>query len=165
MTTRTADLSDEHGDDLLPCQLQLRSFGGRTAFEGRAVTVRCRDDNAPVRAAVAEPGEGRVLVVDGGGSLATALVGDVLAGRAAENGWAGLVVHGAVRDVVALADLDSGVLALGTNPRRGAATGPGERDVEVAIGGVVVRPGAMVHVDEDGLLVQAPRLVVHAGDI
>lgn len=165
METRTADLSDEHGDALQACRLQLRSFGGRTRFEGRAVTVRCRDDNAPVRAAVAEPGRGRVLVVDGGGSLATALVGDVLAGRAAANGWAGVVVHGAVRDVVALGGLDIGVLALGTTPRRGADAGPGERDVDLAIGGVVVRPGAMVHADEDGLLVQAPHRVVDVVDI
>lgn len=153
MTTRTADLSDAHGGRLQPCVLPWRSFGARTSFQGPASTVRCRDDNGLVRAAVREPGLGRVLVVDGGGSLVTALVGDNLAGLAAANGWAGVLVVGAVRDVVALAATPIGVLALGVVPRRGADTGTGDRDRAVAVGGVVVRPGAQVVVDEDGVLV------------
>ena len=155
MSTRTADLSDAHGDRLRPCALPWRSFGATTSFQGPASTVRCRDDNGLVRAAVREPGLGRVLVVDGGGSLATALVGDNLAGVAAANGWVGVIVVGAVRDVVALASTPIGVLALGVVPRRGSDAGAGERDVAVAVGGVVVRPGAQVVVDEDGVLVDA----------
>lgn len=154
MPTRTADLSDAQGDRLWPCALQLRSFGGRRAFTGPVSTVRCRDDNTLVRAAVAEPGLGRVLVVDGAGSLQTALVGDVLAGLALANGWVAVVVNGAVRDVVALASMDLAVLALGTNPRRGAAGEVGEREVAVTFGGVVFRPGAQAFADEDGLLVE-----------
>ena len=153
MSTRTADLSDADGDRLRPCVLPWRSFGANTSFRGAASTVRCLDDNGLVRAAVREPGLGRVLVVDGGGSLATALVGDNLAGIAAASGWAGVLVVGAVRDVVALAAIPIGVLALGVVPRRGSAAGAGEREVALTVGGVVVRPGALVVADEDGVLV------------
>ena len=149
---RTADLSDAAGDRLLPCCLPWRSFW-RLPFSGTVATVRCRDDNALARQAVGEPGLGRVLVVDGGGSLQTALVGDVLGALAVEHGWSGIVVHGAVRDVVALAALPLGVLALGTCPRRGGRTGSGERDVEVAFGGAVFRPGDELFADGDGVLV------------
>ncbi len=155
MTLRTADLSDAEGDRYLPCSLPWRGFGGVPSFAGAAATVRCQDDNGLVRAAVAEPGGGRVLVVDGGGSLGTALIGDVLAGQALENGWTGLVVHGAVRDVVALRDLPLGVVALGTNPRRGGRAGTGEAGAPVTFGGVTFHPGAQVVVDEDGVLVEA----------
>jgi regulator of ribonuclease activity A len=155
VTVRTADLSDASGDRYLPCSLPWRSFGQVPSFAGSIATVRCRDDNGIVRAAVAEPGEGRVLVVDGGGSLETALVGDVLAGLALTNGWAGLVVHGAVRDVVALRGLRIGVVALGTNPRRGSRDGAGEAGIEVTFGGVTFRPGFQLCTDEDGVLVEA----------
>jgi regulator of ribonuclease activity A len=155
VTVSTADLSDSSGDRFAPCSLAWRSFGAVTSFGGAIATVRCRDDNGLVRAAVTEPGEGRVLVVDGGGSLETALVGDVLAGLALAGGWAGLVVHGAVRDVVALRELPIGVVALGTNPRRGSREGTGERGVEVTFGGVTFRPGFQLFTDEDGVLVEA----------
>lgn len=155
MTVSTADLSDSAGDRFVPCSLAWRGFGRVTSFGGAIATVRCRDDNGLVRAAVAEPGEGRVLVVDGGGSLETALVGDVLAGLALANGWAGLVVHGAVRDVAALRELAIGVVALGTNPRRGTREGTGERGVEVTFGGVAFQPGFQLFTDEDGVLVEA----------
>ena len=161
MTIRTADLSDASGGRFLPCSLPWRSFGATASFAGPAATVRCRDDNGLVRAAVERPGEGRVLVVDGGGSLDTALVGDVLGGLALANGWAGLVVHGAVRDVVALARLPIGVLALGTNPRRGSRDGAGEAGVPVTFGGVTFCSGREVVVDEDGVLVEGENLRVH----
>ncbi len=151
----TADLSDAQGDRLQACALQLRSFGGRSAFAGPVATVRCRDDNGLVRAALSEPGVGRVLVVDGGGSLEAALVGDSLAGLAFGNGWSGMVVNGAVRDVVALASLAIGVLALGTNPRRGSRDGAGDRNCRVTFGGVTFRPGALLYADEDGIVVEA----------
>lgn len=153
MTLRTADLSDEHRAHLQACTLQWRSLGLRRQFTGPVSTVRCRDDNGLVRVAVSEPGGGRVLVVDGAGSLSSALVGDVLAGLAAANGWAGVVVNGAARDVVALAHVDIGLLALGTNPRRAERDGVGERDVPITFGGVRFTPGTQVFADEDGLLV------------
>ena len=154
-TVRTADLSDAEGDRLLPCVLPWRSFGGLPSFAGTAATVVCLEDNGLVRDAVSQPGKGRVLVIDGGGSLRAALVGDVLAGRALRSGWTGLVVHGAVRDVVALAGIGIGVFALGTNPRRGGGDGTGERNTAVTFGGVTFRPGHRVFADEDGVLVEA----------
>ena len=125
MSVSTADLWDEHGDALQSCSVQLRHYGGSTAFTGVISTVRCHRDNALVKAALAEPGDGRVLVVDGGGSLESALMGDLIAASAVAQGWAGVVIHGAVRDVVALRDLPLGALALGSNPRKSAKDGVG----------------------------------------
>ena len=149
----TADLVDEYGERLESCDTQLRSFGGRRAFAGRVVTVRCHQDNALLKAVLGELGAGQVLVVDGGGSLHTALVGDLIAALAVENGWEGLVLHGAVRDSDALAGLDLGIKALGTNPRKSAKTGAGERDVEVAFGSARFTPGARLVSDADGVVV------------
>lgn len=152
----TADLYDDHGDALQSCSLQLRSIGGAARFQGGISTVRCHRDNALVKAALAEPGEGRVLVVDGGGSLESALVGDLIGASAVENGWAGVVVNGAVRDTVALGQLPLGVRALGSNPRKSAKDGVGDRGVPVAFGGVEFVPGAHLWADEDGILVTRP---------
>lgn len=149
----TADLYDQYGDSLQSCDLQLRDLGGRPRFHGDVRTVRCHEDNALLRSVLSTPGSGAVLVVDGGGSLHTALVGDVIAGLAVANGWAGIVVHGAVRDSAALADLDLGVKALGTNPRKSAKTGAGEVDVPVVFGGVTFTPGDSLWADEDGVVV------------
>src|SRR5215210_4336251 len=149
----TADLYDEHGDALQSCDLQFRQFGDRSRFSGRAVTVRCHQDNALVKSVLAEPGAGRVLVVDGGGSLHTALMGDLIAGSALANGWSGVVIHGAVRDVAVLRTLELGIKALGSNPRRSAKTGAGERDVTVSFGGATFVPGALVFSDDDGVVV------------
>jgi regulator of ribonuclease activity A len=149
----TADLCDEHGDAIGCCELPMQQFGGRVRFHGPAVTVACHEDIGLLRSVIGEPGEGRVLVVDGGGSLRRALMGDVIGGMAAANGWAGVVVHGAVRDVAALRTLDIGVTALGRVPRRSAATGAGRRDVAVEFGGVTFTPGAEVYCDEDGIVV------------
>jgi len=148
----TADLLDEHGDRAQVCLLQFRSFGP-AAFSGPIATVRCREDNVLVRAAVGEPGDGRVLVVDGGGSYRCALLGDNLASIALENGWAGVVLNGCVRDSAALAGLGLGVKALGTNPRPSGKGGGGETGVPVEFGGVRFEPGARLHADEDGVVV------------
>jgi regulator of ribonuclease activity A len=153
MDVATADLIDRHGDALESCDLQLRQFGGRSRFSGRIRTVRCHQDNVLIRQVLSEPGDGQVLVVDGGGSLHTSLVGDVVAGLAQGNGWTGLVVNGAVRDVVALAGLDIGIKALGSNPRKSAKEGVGEIDVPVAFGGARFEPGAHLYSDEDGIVV------------
>jgi regulator of ribonuclease activity A len=153
MEFRTADLVDEHGEALQSCDLQLRQFGGRRRFHGPLRTVACFEDNALVRQVLSEPGDGAVLVVDGGGSLHTALVGDLIAGLAQANGWAGLVVHGAVRDTEALAGLDIGVKALGSNPRKSAKLATGQVDVPVHFGGVSFRPGEHLYSDEDGVVV------------
>ncbi|RGC70757.1 putative regulator of ribonuclease activity [Micromonospora sp. MW-13] len=152
-TPATADLYDRHGDALGSCDTQLRQYGALPAFHGPAVTVRCFQDNALIKSVLAEPGDGRVLVVDGGGSLHTALMGDLIAGTAAGNGWAGVVINGAVRDVAALAALPIGIKALGTNPRKSTKTGAGERDVPVSFGNCTFAPGDEVHSDDDGVVV------------
>jgi regulator of ribonuclease activity A len=152
MNFATADLLDAH-EQLQSCDLQLRSFGGSPRFYGVISTVRCREDNALLKRVLSQPGAGRVLVVDGDGSLHSALVGDVIAGMAAQNGWAGIVVHGAIRDSVAMAKLSLGVKALGTNPRRSAKAGEGEIDVPVRFGGAVFTPGHWLYGDEDGIVV------------
>ena len=151
----TADLSDERGDELASLSsLQVLNLGGRAQVSGPVRTVRCFQDNALLKSILSTPGDGAVLVVDGGGSLETALIGDIIGDLAVANGWAGVVVNGAVRDRVALASLDLGVRALGTNPRRGTRTGAGEADAVVRIAGVDVRPGVMLWSDEDGIVVE-----------
>ncbi|MDQ7877216.1 ribonuclease E activity regulator RraA [Microbacterium sp. QXD-8] len=154
MTTSTADLYDERGDELDSLSLQLHDFGGRVAFEGPVRTVRCHRDNALVKDLLATPGDGAVLVVDGGGSLESALVGDLIAASAVSNGWAGLIVFGAIRDRVAIGELPIGVKALGSNPRKSVKAGLGEVDVPVTIAGVAFVPGRHVWADADGILVE-----------
>lgn len=150
---KTADLYDEHGEQLGSCDTQFRQYGGATEFHGVAVTVRCFEDNALLKSILSTPGQGRVLVVDGGGSVHRALMGDVIAGLAAGNGWAGVIINGAVRDVAELRALPLGVKALGSNPRKSTKTGAGERDVPLTIGGCDFTPGATVYADEDGVVV------------
>lgn len=154
MTIATADLYDERGDELDSLALQFHDLGGRVAFDGPVRTVRCHRDNALVKAVLATPGEGAVLVIDGGGSLESALVGDLIAASAVEQGWAGLIVHGAIRDREAIARLPLGVKALGSNPRKSAKDGIGEVDVPVTIAGVTFTPGAHVWADADGILTE-----------
>ncbi|MEU9877998.1 ribonuclease E activity regulator RraA [Streptomyces phaeochromogenes] len=149
----TADLYDEHGDDLQSCTTQFRLFGARTSFEGVVTTVRCHEDNVILKATLGEPGTGRVLVVDGGGSLAAALMGDLIADLGASNSWEGVVINGAVRDVEALSKINLGVKALGSNPRKSRKEGVGDRDVEVSFGGVTFTPGCHLYSDTDGILV------------
>ncbi|MEV7509096.1 ribonuclease E activity regulator RraA [Streptomyces sp. NPDC091201] len=148
----TADLYDEHGEALGICATAFRQFGGRRLFAGPVRTVRCHEDNALLRELLHTPGEGAVLVVDGGGSPRTALVGDLIAGAAERNGWAGLVINGSVRDSVALGALDLGIQALGTVPRKSGKTGAGAVDEEVTIGDLTFRPGDTLHADDDGVV-------------
>ena len=152
-TISVADLCDANEDEIEVCELQFRDFGGRIAFAGPIRTVRCHEDNSVVKATLAEPGEGCVLVVDGGGSLHRALVGDVLGADAVKNGWAGIVVHGAVRDTAVLATLEIGIKALGTHPMRSVKRGEGVVDTPVAFGGVVFVPGDRLVADEDGVAI------------
>ncbi|GFG65699.1 putative 4-hydroxy-4-methyl-2-oxoglutarate aldolase [Mycobacterium kubicae] len=149
----TADLVDDIGPDVRSCDLQFRQFGGHTEFAGPVTTVRCFQDNALLKSVLSEPGDGGVLVIDGDGSLHTALVGDVIAELARSNGWAGLVVNGAVRDAAALRGIDIGIKALGTNPRKSTKTGAGERDVELTLGGVTFASGDIAYSDDDGIVV------------
>ena len=148
----TADLVDD-SPDVRSCDTQFRQFGGRAMFAGPVHTVQCFEDNALLKSVLSEPGAGGVLVVDGGGSLHSALVGDVIAGLAETNGWAGIIVNGAVRDSAALRSLDIGIKALGTNPRKSTKTGAGQRDIEVEFGGITFVPGEIAYSDDDGIVV------------
>lgn len=149
----TADLYDEHGESLQSCDLQMRQYGATRSFGGTITTVRCFDDNVLVKSILGEDGEGRVLVVDGSGSVHTALMGDMIAEIAMTNRWAGIVINGAVRDVAGLAKLPIGIKALGSNPRKSAKSGAGDRDVVVAFGGTTFQPGDKLYSDDDGIVV------------
>lgn len=153
-TISTADLYDERGERLQSVSLQFQDCGGDTGFTGTVRTVKCFQDNALLKSVLGTPGDGAVLVIDGGGSLETALVGDIIAGLGADNGWAGLIVNGAIRDRVAIGTLPLGVKALGSNPAKSTKTGAGETDVPVTFGGVTFTPGATVWCDADGILVE-----------
>ena len=153
MSIATADLSDAHPDAQV-CAPVFRDYGGKRTFYGPIATVKVFEDNALVRAMLETPGAGRVLVVDGGGSLRCALVGGMLGELALKNGWAGIVVNGCVRDTVELAAQDVGVKALATHPRKsekGLHSAAAERVVEFA--GARFRPGAWLYADADGIVI------------
>jgi regulator of ribonuclease activity A len=154
----TADLCDENGDRVQVCEPVFHAFGGRRAFHGPISTIRCFEDNSRVKEAVESPGQGKVLVVDGGGSRRRALLGDKLGEAAVRNGWAGVIIHGCIRDSAELGRMDLGVRALGTIPLRSDKRGEGERDVPVRFAGVTFRPGEFVYVDEDGVIVSPASL-------
>jgi regulator of ribonuclease activity A len=150
----TADLYDERGEQLQSVSLQLQNLGGRAHFSGPVRTIRCFEDNGLVKQVLATPGEGAVLVIDGGGSLRSALMGDLIAASAITNGWAGVVIFGAIRDRQALGGLTLGIKALGSNPRKSSKLGEGEVDVVLTVDGVTFSPGAALVSDEDGILVE-----------
>lgn len=140
-------------------ELQFRNFGARARFAGQVVTIKCHEDNSLVKQCVSEPGEGRVLVVDGGGSLRRSLLGDMLAEEAARNGWAGLVINGAVRDVDQLAATALGIKALGATPLKTDKRGEGQRDIVLRIGGARIAPGDYLYADNNGVIVSARALL------
>ena len=154
----TPDLSDE-APEARAVVLDLRNFGQITHFSGRAVTIKCHEDNSLVKACVDEPGEGRVIVVDGGGSRRRALLGDMLAEKAAQNGWSGLVINGVSRDVDEMGRTPLGVQALGTCPGKTEKLGVGQRDIVVEMGGVEIHPGDYVYADNNGVLVSRAELI------
>jgi len=158
MIQRTADLCDQHGDTVHVIEETFVNLGGNLRFSGRISTLLAFEDNGRVREALSEAGNGRVLVVDGGGSRRRALLGDQLAEMAVKNAWAGLVIFGCIRDSAAIAAMPLGVKAIGTCPRKTEKLGQGLRDVPVRIGGVDIRPGEWLYADEDGALVSATEL-------
>lgn len=161
MIPSTCDLCDQHPGLVRVAEPLFRDFGGRHAFGGRIATIKCHEDNSMVRDAVAEPGQGCVLVIDGGGSLRRSLLGDQLAAKAVANGWEGVVVFGAVRDVEAIAHMNLGVKALGAIPLKTDKRGIGDRDVPVRFAGVDFVPGEYLYADGNGIIVAAGAL---AGD-
>lgn len=159
MTFKTADLFDDFGDRIQVCDPIFRDFGGRSRFAGPIATVKCFEDNSLVKSALAEPGDCRVLVVDAGGSLRCAMLGDLIAASAVKNGWSGVLMFGCVRDSVDIAGMDLGVKALATNPRKSEKRGEGQMDIPVNFAGVCFRPGEHIYCDEDGILVAAEALL------
>lgn len=158
MNFKTADLCDEFSRELQIAQPVFRHFGRRLRFAGPASTVKCFEDNSRVKEAVAEPGKGRVLVVDAGGSRRCAVLGDLLAKQAADNEWAGVVIHGCIRDAADIATFELGVMALATMPLKSERKNEGQRDVAIELAGMRVMPGNWIYADEDGLLVAQRRL-------
>lgn len=154
----TADLLDQHEDAARAGRVRVvepmfRAYGGRARFHGAIATLKVFEDNTLVRKALEAPGNGRVLVIDGGGSKRCALVGDQLAQLGVKNGWAGIVVHGCIRDAAAMAGMDIGLRALDTHPLKSIKKGVGDPDIAVTFGGVTFAPGEHLYADEDGVVV------------
>ena len=158
MNIQTADLCDAHEDKLSVLAPMFASYGGRPSFGGPISTLKIFEDNSFVRKAVESAGNGRVLVIDGGASMRCALVGDQLAELAVKNGWAGIVVYGCIRDSKAIGEMDLGVFALGTHPKKTVKRNVGEGDVPVTFGGVTFNSGEFLYADEDGVLVSSKSL-------
>lgn len=158
MDVLTADICDAHPEKVEVAEPIMRHFGGRKHFHGETVTIKVHEDNVLVRKAVETPGEGRVLIVDGGGSLRRALMGDRLAALAAENGWSGVVINGCIRDSAEIARIDLGVLAISTNPRKSNKNGDGDTGTSVSFAGVTIRPRQYLYADEDGWITTAHAL-------
>ena len=159
MSFKTADLSDQTEGVAQIVAPGLVNFGGKPRFHGQIVTIKSFGDNSRVREQVRSPGHGKVLVIDNEGLMHCAMLGDMLAAAAIENGWNGVVINGCLRDSVDIASMDIGVKALGTNPLRSVKEDRGEVNVEVEFLGATFRPGEYLYSDEDGILVSATALI------
>jgi regulator of ribonuclease activity A len=164
MSLATTDICDANENLILNGQLRVcsplfKSYGGLSQFQGQAVTLKVFEDNTFVRSILDEPGQGRVLVIDGGGSMRCALVGGNLGVLAEKNGWSGILVNGCVRDTLELAQSKIGIRALAAHPQKSVKRNVGERDLTVDIAGTTVRPGDYIYADEDGVLVSDKSLV------
>ncbi len=155
----TTDLCDEHPDFVRVVEPLFTNYGGKVCFGGEIVTVKCHEDNSVVKETAGTPGQGKVMVVDGGASMRRALLGDMIAENAVKNGWAGFIIYGCIRDVDAVGALDIGVQALGTIPLKTDKRGIGDRNVSVTFGGVTFNPGEFVYADNNGIIVSAEPLV------
>ncbi len=153
MDISTPDLCDKYPELVRIAEPVFKSYGGRAAFSGTIVTVKCFEDNSFVKELAGKDGAGKVLVVDGGGSLKKALLGDLIAASAAENGWAGIVIYGAIRDVEEIGRTDLGVFALASIPLKTERKGAGETGIPVTFAGVTFNPGEYLYADDTGLIV------------
>lgn len=159
MDFQTTDLCDANEGKVRAVAPMFRSFGGRTRFAGPIRTLKVFEDNSLVRSTLETAGNGAVLVVDGGGSMRCAMVGDQLALLGVKNNWAGIVVYGCIRDSGPIAGMDIGVFALGTHPMKSVKKGAGDADIPVTFGGVTFTPGEYTYADEDGVIVSATALL------
>jgi len=158
MTFTTADLYDKYGDDLKVALPIFKDYGAKRIFHGPISTVKAHEDNNLVRTALEEPGEGRILIVDGDESLRCAMLGDMLAKLGMENGWSGIIVFGCIRDADVIATIDIGVKALNTNPRKSLKRGLGDRDIPVSFAGITFNIGEYVYADTDGVIVSEKKI-------
>ena len=158
MSYSVPDICDDFMGEISVLDPLFSDFGGKRRFSGEVVTIKCFEDNSLVRNAVRSEGRGRVLVVDGGGSLRRALLGDMLAASAAENGWQGLLINGCVRDVEILETIDLGVKALNSHPVKTDKRGEGQLDINVTFAGVTIRPGHYLYADANGVVVAVRNL-------
>lgn len=158
MSASVPDICDQFLDDITVLDSTFHDFGGRERFSGEIVTIKCFEDNSLVGEAVRQPGEGRVLVVDGGGSMRRALLGDLLAAAAAENGWQGLLIYGCVRDVEILRTIELGVKALAVCPVKTEKRGEGQSDVPLRFAGALMEPGQYLYADLNGVVVAREKL-------
>ncbi|MFH1805553.1 MAG: ribonuclease E activity regulator RraA [Pseudomonadota bacterium] len=152
----TCDLYDDYLDAARVALPVFQHFGGRKKFSGLAVTVKCFEDNSRIKELAGTDGRGKVMMVDAGGSIRCAVLGDMIAGDAQKNGWEGVVIYGCVRDRVALAGLDIGVMALGTLPRKSSRRGEGTVNIPVTLANILCNPDDRVFADEDGILLLDP---------
>lgn len=159
MQVKTTDLWDRFEDQVQVAEPVFRNFGGRDNFWGRAVCLQVVEDNVLVRRELETDGQGKVLVVDGGGSLKCALLGDILAGLAISNLWSGVIIYGCIRDAKEIGAMPVGVKALNTCPRKSGKKGTGQREVPVEFAGVTIQPGDYVYADLDGILVAKRNLL------
>ena len=158
MSFATADLYDKYEDQLQIATPMFNDYGGKIQFSGPVSTVKVFADNSLVRAALEEQGDGKVLVVDGGGSLNCALLGDMLAELGVKNGWVGIIVYGCIRDSAVIANMKIGVKALNTNPKKSVKRGEGQRDVPVSFADITIAPGNHVYADADGIVISQEKL-------
>jgi regulator of ribonuclease activity A len=156
----TPDLCDEFSDKITVLPPLYQNFGGKESFFGEVETVKCFEDNSRVKECLETPGHGRVLVVDGGGSLRHALIGDLIAASAIKNGWQGIVIHGCCRDVHDLKTMDFGVRALNSIPIKSVRKDQGEAGVSIVMGGVNVNPGMWLYADETGIVISPTQLSI-----
>lgn len=160
MKHATADLCDEHIDKLQVADSIFMDFGGESCFEGEIHTLKVFEDNSLVRAALEKEGNGKVLVVDGGGSFRCALVGDNLAKLAIDNGWRGMVVFGCIRDTRQIMEMKIGLKALGANPTKSVKRNEGQEGVDLRFAGVDFKQGQYMYSDEDGIVVSEFQLIL-----
>ena len=159
MAFKTADLCDEHSEIIQIAFPGMPSYGGKARFAGRIVTIKLFEDNSLLRDMLSNSGEGQVIVVDGGGSMRCALLGDMLASKAVNNGWSGLVINGCIRDSADIAEMNIGIRALGTHPLKSVKRGVGEMNVPVSFSNVEFMPGNYLYADEDGIIVAQEDLI------
>ena len=158
MIFKTADLYDKYGDDLKVALPVFRDYGEKKIFHGPISTVKAFEDNSLVRTALGEPGDGRILIIDGNESLRCAMVGDMLAKLGMEIGWSGIIIYGCIRDADVIATIDIGIKALNTNPRKSLKHGSGERDIPVSFAGITFNVGEYAYADTDGVVVSKKKI-------